>query len=302
MKHMRFSLNPTKWSQTQRTGFVLVVLAILLAAVGFYRNYAAEHDPTGAFWNAMTATMTTSGVTCTIHDVTDGRDSVQAVSLDLAGKERATSKTSITQSGTEVVTEGIATPDADYVRYTKLSTAKKAPDGKPLDFSKITGVWAKQTRDTSAASLFDQTALGGCVVPLADLRQNQGESLVADMRKNKVFDTKTSAAARADLHGQSVFKYKVTVTPSRYVPFMQRFAKAYGLQTLNNLSTKTFSDKARQHVVFVVSARQHRLLEITFDGQQHTIDFSNYGKPPAITLPSNPISFTELQKRLQGMQ
>lgn len=275
-----------------------IIIVLGLAAYGFYKASHTPRTPYDAFWNALTTAVTTDGITCTVHDKTAGRDNLQAVSLDLVSKANATSKTTLEQSGSTVKTEGISTASDDYVRYTQIQTS--IPN-KKLDFSSVLNVWGKQSHGSSA-SLFEQTVLGGCVVPLAKLSNAQAADLVTDMKKNKVFQADYSHPAKASVSGTAVLRYATMLPPDKYIPFMKRFAAAYGLQSLNTLDASSFSGRAPENITLDIAADTDRLYEISFTGQNHTIQFSDYDKRPHIIIPSKTIPMAELEQRLQSIK
>lgn len=272
---------------------------LALSAYGYYKHVARPRSTYGTFWGAMANAMTTDGVTCTTRDTTAGRQSVQAVSLDLVGKTNASSQTTIKQNGTTVSTAGISTVSDDYVEYTAI-TLPKTTAADSAKIADLLHVWGKQARKSNA-SLFEQTSLGGCVIPLARLTSQQADHMVQDMEQHTVFQTDLSHPLKVTDGGVAVLRYTTTVPPEQYVPFMKRFADTYGLQSLNNVAASSYNGRAPESIAIDIEPTSDTVLQITFTGQDHTIQFSGYGKRPTIAVPPHTIDMTDLQQRLQSL-
>jgi hypothetical protein len=281
---------------------LLIGLTVVGSAAAFGWNLTRERQPAPVFWDALEAGISTRGVTCTIDQNVHGRRSQQAISLDLVSHSKLRARSTLSQNGTAITTDSISTGLADYVRYTSITTqAGQAQSHK--DFSKVLNVWSKQVRtDGDAVALYDQTVLGGCVVPLGNLSDEKRAPIMAELKQGDIFVTNFSKVKWQWSLTRSTYRFEVTVPPDRYVPFMKSLAKLQGLKGLDEIGAETYASRAPSKLYMTIGAGSHRIQEISYDTHEVTIRFKDFGKVPDTALPATTIPAAELQQRLQAVK
>jgi len=278
--------------------FAIVVLVVAGIGVNALVHRSITTDPKQLFDNALNQNLSGKAVTCTVATSKSGTAQTLAVQLDLAGKTNAHSLMTITTDGSTVQTEEIVVKAGDYLRYTKVASAVKNADGKQPDFSKILNQWIK-TDGKTAPQLFGLTALGGCVVPLANVSTTDKATLVSAVENGKVFVTDPSKSVVADLSGQPTRQYQVAIQPGPYVTYMQAVGKLYGLTNLQSLNISDYNTKTPRKAVFYVNTKTGRLVEIQFTDESRVVTFGDYGKTPELKAPAKTITNAQASKLVQ---
>lgn len=294
----------SKWSNgTSKTlAGVLIVLLLASSGAAYFWNKSVRQSSPDLFWNSLGKAMTTNGITCTIQDTQGDRKSEQEVQLDLRAGSGATSKTTINHKGTTITTEGIATKSAEYIRYTEIRTDQKNASGRPLNFSSVLNVWGKQPTDTAKpTSLYGQTALGGCVLPLASLSKMQAEKHIQELQKGEVFKTNARAVNHESYEGRRMRVFDVTVQPAQYISFMKQFAASSGLKTLDTVNADEYATRKPEDLKIFVDATG-KVRAVVYKDSKRTVQLTDYGKRADIEEPTKSIPVEELQKRLQAVR
>lgn len=282
-------------------GLLAGALVVSVATIVFITFPRKPPDPQAVFWDGVTSTMNQKGLTCSVQETAAAATTKQTISLDLASKNKLRSVLSSTQkSGTSIVLEEVDLPAGVFVRYTSIETTEKNAAGQTPDFSKVLNVWSKNTGATPKSStLFGRTALGNCIVPLADMSDLQTAQLAAELKKGAVFKSNPNLFREETSGGKPVYVYNVSVQPSPYVNFMKKVGKVYGLKDLDSVDTTGFNYKTAEKLKFFINPRSHQLQKIEYIGKTRSIEFSDYGVVPNIMTPTHTISTQELQQRLQ---
>ena len=278
--------------------FAIVVLAIAGVGINALVHRPLTTDPKQLFDNALNQNLSEKAVTCTVATSKSGTSQTLAVQLDLAGKTNARSVMTITTNGSSVQTEEIVVKAGDYLRYTKVVSNVKNADGKQPDFSKILNQWIK-TDGKTPSQLFGLTALGGCVVPLADVSAVDRATLVSGVEKGKVYVTDYGKSTTGDLNGQPTRQYQVTIQPGPYVTYMQAVGKTYGLDNLQSINVNDYNSKTSRQAVFYVNTKTGRLVQIHFADESRVVSFSEYGKVPELKAPTKTITNAQASKLVQ---
>lgn len=280
-------------------GYCLITLLVIGSAAAYIWNTTVKQAEPQVFYNAIQASMTSKGLTCEISKKDLQASSQQRISLDLQSGTDARSVTTLSQQNAKVVTHGIATKNDDYVKYTVI----EAPGENKRDFSKVLGVWGKQSRaDLGGTSLYDQAAFGGCVVPLANLPPDKAAKLMSEVRQGHIFKTDTTRAKRTQFDGRPVYEYEVILTGPVYIKFVKKVAAAANVKSLEKIDEETYAERAAEKLTFKINRNSHRIEQIVYAGGQQKITFSNYGERQDIAAPTKTISTVELQKRLESVK
>ncbi len=288
-----------------------VVLLVLMGYLWWTRVYLA---PDRVFWGMVNTSLSTSGVTIETSQQTQQATIKQLVQVALGNTDEAHSLTTLTQNGTVVKTEIIGTKTADYTRYRSIQTNQKNQQGKPLDTSKVVGVWAKSDDTQQSATqasghqLFSQTVLGiglpvGSVpVPIGNLSASERSSLLNMIHNENVYQTsfKRDDVRRQTKNGRLLYTYDTKIQTILYVRLMKEFAKDVGLHELDQVDPNAYQTAQPLDVKLTIDARSRELVGVD-NGQGYQQTYEGYGLPLQISLPQHPITTQELQNRLSQL-
>ncbi|HEX8182491.1 MAG TPA: hypothetical protein VF575_02705 [Candidatus Saccharimonadales bacterium] len=280
---------------------LLFLIAVVTAGVTLVGSRSRPpSDPSELFYQALQQNLEDKGLTCTITETVGTTTSRQSIALDLASKQQARSTLRAAAPSRSVELEEIVVPSGNFIRYTNITSTDKNAAGKTPDFQKVLNVWGKVDTSKQAATLFGQTALGNCIVPLAHLTTKQARDLTAELQKNTVFKTNMSASTVQKTDTTSYRIYQIAVQPRPYIDFMKRVAKAYGLKDLDTVSAASFDTKKAENMKFYVDTSSGRLAKIEYAAKSRSVVFSDYGVVSEVAAPSKYIAANELQKSLIG--
>ncbi len=278
-----------------------IVLVIGLGALGA-KMYT---DPQRVFNAMLRDSLASSSVTVQATQVSTGATAKQTIQYTLGAQNMSHALTTITQGKTVVVDETIGTQAADYTRYASITTDQKAKSGKPLDVSKVVGVWAKN----DAHQIFSQTVLGtglpigGMVIPIGAISPEKRSSLLEQIAKDNVYNIVYKDVTHSTKGGRLQYTYDASVNPVGYVRLMRTFAQDIGIHDLDQLNPNSYASQQTLHVKLTVDAYSHHLVTAALtEGGTYTQSYSSYDIPVGISLPSRTISTTVLQQRLNAMQ
>jgi hypothetical protein len=270
---------------------VLTIAAALVGYNSFFRDKVSS-DPKELFHQALISNLSENGITCTVTQTESGTKQQLIVQLDIASKRNAHSALSVDTSDTSVQTEEIVVQSGNYLRYTGFKTTATGQGADAPDYTPIVNQWIKADR-SKPSQLYEQTALGGCVVPLAKLPTLSQSSLSRQIESDTVFVTNFASTEQADLQGQRVRRYSVQIMPEPYAAYMREVATAAGLQSLQKVDAAEFANKTPREAIFSVNITSGRLVDIEFTDQTRTVRFSDFGKIPELKVPSKVLTNAE---------
>lgn len=285
-------------SINKRLVLVLSAAALILVAVWLYQRRVTE-APANVFYGALNTALSSSGVTCTVHTGSGSSTSDQVIQLNLTSHPGAIATTTLKQASSTVVTEELATRSSDYVRYTSIQLPPPPKGTRAPDVSSVLNVWGK---GSAPNSVYSQTVLGGCAVPLADLSPVDLNRMMTQIRSGKIFQTNVNNAPLSNYAGQRVRTFQVTVQPQAYVTFMQGMGRLLGLNDLANIKASSYAGAQLPHLKFVINADTHQLLEVDYAGTTRRVTFTAWDTPSAITVPATSIPVAELMQRLAALK
>src|SRR3990167_8722229 len=300
-KSGRLSKVIKKTTTAQRITLVAILLFVVFGGVWCRNVYMS---PSHVFWGMIDNNLATESVTRHVVQDQGGQTLDQYMQLQFGSSNTAHNLISVKQAGdmgeNEVKSETIGTLKNDYSRYISIKTAQKTADGKPIDASKLVGIWAK-TEDSKAgqpsnAQYFQQSILG--IVPYANLNYQQRHELIKLMQDKKAYDFSGEPIKREKLNGRAVYVYTVNISPKAYIEMLQKFTKYMGLDEMG-LDPSQYEGAAPLKVEMTVGKLSRQLLKIKYvdGGQEET--YSAQGLEQAVGLPSKPIPISELQDRIQ---
>ena len=289
----------------------LIGIIILIATASLWWSFVYM-SPKRVFWSMLDNSLATRGVTTTVSQGSGTEHVQQIVQFDLGVQRRARSATTLVQGGTEIKTEMLATPTADYSRYRLIRTNEKRSDGKPLDTSKVIDAWSKSdnTQQTATQSsghqLFAQSVLGiglpvGSVpVPVGAVSDRERAALIDEMRSGNLYDVSFKDVTKTRKGGRLLYTYKLKVQTIVYVHVMKEFAQALGLHELDQVDPNSYQSAQPLSVTITVDAVSRRLVSVD-TGQGYAPTYQAYGAPITTPIPQHAISEGELKKRLSQL-
>ncbi len=282
---------------------------LLLVAGGIWWGKVST-NPSRVFWGTINQSLETTGVAVQATQNSGATTADQTVQYSL-GVNESSAVTTLTQGTTTVVDETYGTPTADYTRYLDVKTNQKSASGKPLDFSSVTGVWAKSDGSAAAgkrtvilsqAALGTGLPLGGVAVPIADLTPKLRAQLVDQIRSQNVYQVAFDKVQKTHKNGRLQYVYSASVQPILYASMMKSFAKVVGLHDFDQLDPNSFSGQQNLVMQLTVDVRSHHVVNVTALNGQINQTYSAYDVPVAMPKPSKTITASELQSRLTALQ
>jgi len=288
-------------TNTQRIALIVVILLMLSGWIWCHYVYMS---PKQVFWGMIDNNLATESVTRHVVQEEGGQTLDQTMQLQFGASNSAHNLINVKQAGdtgeNEVKSETIGTPKNDFSRYVSIKTGQKTTDGKPIDTSSITNVWAK-TDDSkdgqpSSAQYFQQSVLG--IVPYANLSYQQRQELIKLMKDKKAYDFSSEQTKTEKRNGQAVYVYTVSINPKPYIEMLQKFSKFMGLGG-EGLDPSQYEGAPPLKVEMTVGKASRQLLKIKYvdGGQEET--YSSQGLEQAGSLPNKTIPLSELQDRIQ---
>ena len=273
----------------------MLIGAGILWWTSVYNRPSAEQ----LFWGMLNQSLKTQSVTIESDQQKDNGVLMHTVlRYQLGGTNRAQSLVTYTQGATEVRDESLSTPTADYVQYVSIKTDSTGKDGKPLDFSRVLHVWAKQDGEAQGFSqaLFDNIVLH------ADLTPGQRNQLLNQMRTENVYELVGKPTKRTNAQtGRLEYVYNVKVQGIPYMHLVKVFAQQVGMHTYDNMDPNLYSGQRSFTATLVVDVRSRHLVSVEDNGQA-VQSYSGFGIPVTVPIPSHPIPQTELQKRFGSLE
>src|SRR3990167_3583794 len=116
-------------------------------------------DSTRTFWGMINNNLSTASITEHITQSGQGQSVDQYMQKQFGSQKASHSVIVLKQTGgraessSTVKSETINTPTTDYSRYLQVNSQQKTASGKPIDSSKILGVWAKTDNPNNQSSI-----------------------------------------------------------------------------------------------------------------------------------------------------
>jgi hypothetical protein len=299
---------------TKRPYWWMYSIGLVIVLASFWLWWTQVYlSPHRVFWSMFENGLSTRGVTVQTAQSSNQGSVKQTVQFELGQTNKAHSLTTLTQGATKVRTEIIGTHDADYTRYMSIDTDQKNAAGKPIDTSKVVGVWTKsndtpQTETQSSGhQLLAQAALGvglpiGSVpVPIGEMPAKARADLLAQIRSLNLYETSFAKVEKRRVDGRLRYTYHVKIQTVPYVRVMKAFGAQIGLHELDKVDPNSYQTADAMQVKLVVDARSRQLLAVEREGAGYTQSYSGYGTPVTATIPAKTINASELQQRLKTL-
>lgn len=301
--------NKQPFQVTRQALQAAVVFGVLILGAGVFLWWNVLYtDHQNTFEGVLHETLRTHSVTRVVQQEA-GLQSLEQVSRLQFGEQAAVfGETVVRQSGegtaAEVVTEEIGTPQRDYVRYASIDTQERDSDGEVLDFSDAVGVWGVsdvQEGVPEGGESFSEAVLG--VIPFGKVSSTDRRELVDLALSTNAYDVDYQGVDEYTENGRLVYEYDVTLQPEPYVGYMQKVAEAVGLTQLRDVDPASFRNVQPITFTLRVDVFSRQINEIVFNVQQDRKEtVRGYGILSQVDIPTDPISASELQQRIQAVQ
>jgi hypothetical protein len=274
------------------------VVGIVLIAVAVWFWQAFYTSPQQVFNDMLENNLTTTSVTKNVWSNNGGDAVNQRINLQLGAHNVAQWFATIHNDKATVSTESIGTKDAGYVRYTDSSSQKNNKD--------IINIWAKSTTKGATLRQLFQNALldtsSAPVPPLGYVNATDRATLLKFTRDHQIFKPDYKTVSTSVVNGRPAYNYSVSVSLAPYIQLMQGFAHVYGLKLLDDINAAEFTSSKPVTITLSVDKRSHQMVRVIYPTTGFNETYTDYGVARTISLPTETISETELQKRVQAIQ
>ena len=281
------------------------LLLIITGVVAYNRLYMT---PERRFWMAIQNSLQTRSVVRTVESGGTGNKTIENSRFNFgfeATINRITSvgsKNATTESN--VTTQNILTPTAQYVRYTNISTSEKKADGTAYNFEPVLGVWAEQAQATTPEEA-EQLKLSFVqpqvtLAPFANLNARDRNAILNELKNNGVYEIDFKNTGKQEVDGREFIVYPAKVKLKKYVAVLQHTFDLMGYGSFPPLNADSYPEKARYNAKFLVDPRDNVITGIMLDNQ--TEKYTNYGTNIKAPIPSSTIQIKQLQEQLESLQ
>jgi hypothetical protein len=291
-------------SQKRQTYFVLYGFGALLLLLGVVLWWTkVSVNPTRVFWDTVSNSMSTNGVTLHIDEKNSSANDSQSIQYSLGSTNQLHATRTVTQDGTTVKTESIGTDSKTFTRYAEVKTPKK-----DMKLDKVLNVWADPTSNGTTAQLLPQVALGlalplGAVpVPIGYINPDDRNAIIKTMQQRVLYQVDFTKVKKHTEKGRLLYDYSVSMQPQLYLDTLKVFAAKTGIKDLENIDTAQYANVGTIKVTLTIDAHSKTLVKVVDSEQGYTETYDGYGVQTNIKVPSSAISMTELQKRLSALQ
>ena len=286
-------------TNTSKLTYALLFVTIWLVAALYAWFHVVYQSPESVFKDMLKNNFATTGYTREGMSSQGDVESKEVTQL-LLGKDSAVlGATKLTQGTDEVNTNTITTTEKNYVQYASIKTDRKGKSGKPMDFSKVIGVWAATDGQNAGGNqAVSQMMLG--LIPIGNLTPKDRSELLALNDKTKAITTDYNTVKKETKNGRLQYTYQVKIKPVAYLELLKKYGQAAGLgEDVAALNPNDYKDTPTTTVQLTVDARSRHLVSVTPPGQIAADEkYSSFGITKAVQIPKNTISTTELQERL----
>lgn len=289
--------------QQTKLAIRMVIAGVLIFLVSTFLWFTrVQSNPGNVFWGMVDANLKSFGRTTIISqsDTNRGLEQVQMARLQLGTQDVVVGTTRLVQNAGQenevaITTETISTPDANYVRYSNVELKNKTL-GK--DFADLTSVWAKDDKPSAGSSAYVQALFGSLgQVPMGNLNKAQRKELIDYIQAQKVYTIQRSVKDTRD--GRPVVIYDMGVPMDRYIMMLKKFDAITGLKQLEGVDPNQFVGQQPMVINFTIDVMTHNLVDFGYPSGTQKETYSGYGAFRRVELPTNTISVTELEQRLQ---
>ncbi len=281
----------------------LILLAFVLVGLGWLWWVKVYTSPKVIFNNMLSNSLNTYGVTKTTDQKDDTGELKQISQTQFGARNLVDVKTTITQ-GTDggdavVTTQSVGNGTDNFVRYVDVNVPKQ--EGKPdIDFTSLKAVWGKQDPQGGIANNSFTETLYGAVL-FGYLPSQQRNELLSFMKDKDIYKVDYSKIEYKNEDGKNVIVYPVEVNTKSYVELLQKYDQILGLELMSQLSADDYANSPPITLSLSVDKVSRYLTRVTYPDGARTENLSGYGIHKDVQLPTESISSTELEGRLQNL-
>ncbi len=283
---------------------VLVLSIGMLGVSGWFWWQSIFTDPDRILAGMLTRSLQTGSVTRNIveEDQTNFLD--QSVRLHLSPTPTAQTVTTVAQrdqSGiNKVTTETIGTNREDYARYQSIESPATGLDRNAL--GNIVNVWSKLD-STGQDPIFLNEALfvrSPFLVPYGNLKKADRQAILNIMKDKNVYSY--SKAEKKNQNGRQVMVYDMSIATQGLVEALAAYARLSGLGEQAQLDPKAYADAPPLKVQMTIDILSRDLVSLRYADSGKVEKYQSHGLRTGVPLPPQSIDFSELQKRVEGLQ
>jgi hypothetical protein len=295
---MKVLTNEEKAVYIKAASIVSVVLLIIGIWLWWVGVYTAKDD---VFKAMLSNSLSTRGVTKIIEQQNESGSVNQKAQAQYGARNLVQVVTEInqkTQEGdTKVITNTIATPSDNYVKYQKIEVPNNS--NTKLNFDGLVGQWGKQTKPEGGASIFSEATLG--IVLFGNLPSNQRAELLSMMQDDSVYKVDYNSVATQDLNGRKVYKYTVEINTKQYVEVLKKYDEMLGLGFAKDLNPEDYATAPAIKTTMYVDVLSRALSKLEYQDGSRVEEFTGYGIQKPIEVPQQSIGRNELEQKLQNI-
>ncbi len=260
-------------------------------------------NPRNIFSDMLSNSLNTYGVTkTTTQDDTSGK-LTQITQAQFGSQNLVQEKSTITQpteSGdATVTTEAIGNGTDNFVRYVDISVPTQK-DKAPLDFSALKGIWGKQPTEPGVGNSSFSEVLYGAVL-FGYLPSKERSELLHMINDTDIYNVDYGKLTYKNENGKDVIVYPVQIATQPYVQLLKRYDEMLGLKLMSQVSPDEYANSPAISLSLSIDKTSRTLTKVSYSGGQREEVLSGYGIHKNVTIPTNTISSTELEGKLQSV-
>jgi hypothetical protein len=295
-------------AQQKQLARLLFVGGILIVAGALYLWYSQVYSNTErVFWAMVDNNLKSFGQTQSQSQVDQSRglSQEQKLQLQLGAQNVVRGQAKLSQDispeqRVSIETDSISTPAATYVRYSDIQINDQPGSSVNSALAKVQNTWAKEERISANNSAFVEALYGSLGrVPTAHLSIENRQRLTNFMKDNKVYTIDYAKVKKEKRGSRSVHVYEVMVNVEQYVRMLTLLDEMNGLKMLTGVDPAQFAGGQPIAIELSVDVLTRSLVEAGYNNGQQKESFSAPGAVVTMQLPSETISLSELQQKLQ---
>jgi hypothetical protein len=268
--------------------FIVLVVLVLAGMIYYTKVYS---DPQRTFWAMIDNNLATNGVTKQITQQGSGTTTDSFTQLVFSPESRVHYIKKVTDKNTSpnsrLTLEGIATPQADYQRYSLIDRP-----GSTADYSSVYNLWLKSDQPT----LFGNALFGA--VLFGNLSQPQRIDVVNKLKNAYQIKLDTGAHQSA-AHTR---KYSVIVSLQKYAIAARAYAKAIGLPDAEKITPEAYQPTDRVELAVSVNTLSRQLTKVEYTNSKITETYVSYGVASIVSIPKKTVDNQQFQDALSSIK
>lgn len=277
---------------------ILIVSSVLILFGGWLWWHQVYNSPKSAFNNMINNSLSTLGYTKVSKQDNENGNFEQLTQIQFGEQNIAEIKSTIKQKtdnkDTKVVTNTVATPRDNYVKYSEISVPEV--NGVKPDFSKLVNIWGKQSEAEQGQSVFYDAVYGAVLV--ANIPSASRSELIDFINQNNFYKIDYSKVGSEKVNNRDTYVYDAEINLENYIKLLQKFDKISGLKGTEGVDIASYKDSPPINVKIYVDKRSHLLSRIVYD-QSQDFTYSGYGIRKTVDIPEQAITRQELEDKLQ---